>query len=75
MHRSAPADHPHRKVAGLERDLGLHGLQFNTCLVVFFITYILVELPSNYALKRFGGKKWLPGLVFCWVRFAPFYCR
>ncbi|KAG0142371.1 hypothetical protein CROQUDRAFT_662612 [Cronartium quercuum f. sp. fusiforme G11] len=54
------------KVAGLGKDLELTGLRFNICLAVFYITYILVEIPSNHLLRRFGPKTWLPLLVFGW---------
>lgn len=54
------------KVAGLETDLHLTGLRFNISLAVFYVTYVLVELPSNHLLRYFGAKVWLPGLVFLW---------
>lgn len=54
------------RIAGLSKDLGLEGLQFNTALAVFYITYILVELPSNIILKKVGGNIWLPTITFFW---------
>ncbi|KAG7449228.1 MFS transporter [Guyanagaster necrorhizus] len=54
------------RIAGLESDIHLHGNQFNTTLAVFYITYILVELPSNWVLKRMKANRWLPFLVFVW---------
>ncbi|MBW0469747.1 hypothetical protein O181_009462 [Austropuccinia psidii MF-1] len=54
------------KVGGMNTSLGLHGNQFNIGLAVFYITYIFSELPSNYILKRLGGKLWLPFLVASW---------
>ncbi|KAG0148511.1 hypothetical protein CROQUDRAFT_654783 [Cronartium quercuum f. sp. fusiforme G11] len=56
----------HDPVAGLETDLHLTGLRFNISLAVFYVTYVLVELPSNHLLRYFGAKVWLPGLVFLW---------
>ncbi|KAK3374950.1 major facilitator superfamily domain-containing protein [Podospora didyma] len=44
---------------GLERDLGLEKVQFNTALVIFFVPYIVLEIPSNIAVKRFSPRVWL----------------
>ncbi|EGG05702.1 uncharacterized protein MELLADRAFT_36671, partial [Melampsora larici-populina 98AG31] len=54
------------KVAGLERDLHLKGIQFNIALSAFTITYVIVKIPSNHILRKVGAKIWLPFLVFCW---------
>ncbi|EGG00547.1 uncharacterized protein MELLADRAFT_39679 [Melampsora larici-populina 98AG31] len=54
------------KVAGLERDLHLEGVQFNIALSLFTISYIIVKIPSNHILRKVGAKIWLPFLVFCW---------
>lgn len=54
------------KVGGMEQSLGLRGNQYNIGLAVFYISYILSELPSNYMLKVAGGKIWLPTLVASW---------
>lgn len=40
--------------SGIERDLGLVGFQFNIALTIFYIIYILFDVPSNLALKHFG---------------------
>ncbi|GJJ07535.1 hypothetical protein Clacol_001737 [Clathrus columnatus] len=53
-------------IAGLRTDLHLQGNQFNTALAVFYVTYILSELPSNWVLKRVHPNRWLPGIVFAW---------
>ncbi|OSC98925.1 MFS general substrate transporter [Trametes coccinea BRFM310] len=54
------------RIAGLERDTHLHGDQFNTALAVFYASYIIVELPSNWVLKKFKPSRWLPFLVVLW---------
>ncbi|KAJ1304616.1 hypothetical protein OPQ81_005758 [Rhizoctonia solani] len=51
------------KVAGLEKDIGLVGYQYNIGLSIFYITYALSEVPSNLLLKRVGADKWIPVLV------------
>ncbi|TCD70815.1 hypothetical protein EIP91_001505 [Steccherinum ochraceum] len=54
------------RIAGLEADTHLKGNQFNTCLAVFYVSYILVELPSNLILKKMKPSRWLPFLVAVW---------
>ncbi|CEL58879.1 putative transporter C1683,12 OS=Schizosaccharomyces pombe (strain 972 / ATCC 24843) GN=SPBC1683.12 PE=3 SV=1 [Rhizoctonia solani AG-1 IB] len=51
------------KVAGLEKDIGLVGYQYNIGLSLFYITYALSEVPSNLLLKQVGADKWIPILV------------
>jgi MFS family permease len=40
------------KIEGLPEDLGLNDAQYNTCLAIFFVPYVLLEVPSNYILSR-----------------------
>ncbi|THH32727.1 hypothetical protein EUX98_g1476 [Antrodiella citrinella] len=54
------------RIAGLEKDTHLVGNQFNICLAVFYVSYILVELPSNLILKKMKPSRWLPFLVAIW---------
>ncbi|KAK4242406.1 major facilitator superfamily domain-containing protein [Achaetomium macrosporum] len=44
---------------GLERDLGLGGVEYNTALTIFFVPYVLFEIPSNILLKHFSPRVWL----------------
>ncbi|OTA94314.1 hypothetical protein M434DRAFT_20964 [Hypoxylon sp. CO27-5] len=43
----------------LPQELGLTGLQPNTALAVFFVPYIIFEIPSNLLMKRFSPRVWL----------------
>jgi len=52
------------RLAGFERDLGLRGYQFNILLSVFYVSYIVFEIPSNIACKYFGPGKWIPFISF-----------
>lgn len=54
------------RLAGLEIDLGLHGLQFNHALAIFYPFYILVEVPSNLMLKRTRPSLWFAFLMTSW---------
>ncbi|KAL1719622.1 major facilitator superfamily domain-containing protein [Schizophyllum commune] len=51
------------RIAGLEADTHLKDTQFN---VVLAGIYILVELPSNWVMKKFKANRWLPFLVASW---------
>lgn len=46
-------------VLGLRGDTDLTGNRFNIALSMFFVSYILLELPSNMLCKRFGPRVWL----------------
>ena len=40
------------------------GDQYNTALTIFFVPYIVFEIPSNILLKRFKPHVWLSGCMF-----------
>ncbi|KAJ7433827.1 MFS general substrate transporter [Mycena galericulata] len=54
------------RIAGLEKDTGLVGNQFNIVLTVFYVTYLLIEVPSNLVMKKVGPNRWIPFLVALW---------
>lgn len=51
---------------GMNADLGLSAAQFGFASGVFFIGYILLEVPSNMALHRFGARRWLSRIMVTW---------
>lgn len=51
-------------VFGLVKDLNLAGNEYNTALTIFFVPYILFEIPSNILLKRLKPHVWLSGCMF-----------
>ncbi|MDL4912872.1 MAG: MFS transporter [Enterobacterales bacterium endosymbiont of Blomia tropicalis] len=51
---------------GMAQDLGLTAVQFGLASGVFFIGYILLEVPSNLALHRFGARRWLARIMISW---------
>ncbi|GAB1199673.1 hypothetical protein APSETT444_009030 [Aspergillus pseudonomiae] len=53
------------RLLGLEKDLGLFGLRFNIALMCLFVSYCIVELPSNILCKIVGGHIYIPTLVLC----------
>jgi len=52
------------RLAGLEADLGLAGYDYNLLLTMFYISYIIFEIPSNVCCKYFGPGKWIPFISF-----------
>ncbi|CAN9417370.1 unnamed protein product [Alternaria alternata] len=55
------------KIEGMVTDLGLDGVQWNIVLSVFFVPYILLEVPSNILLKKFQRPSYYLGiLIVCW---------
>ncbi|CAG8959199.1 hypothetical protein HYFRA_00012556 [Hymenoscyphus fraxineus] len=47
----------------LPSDLKLLGVQPNVALTIFFVPYILFEIPSNLLMKRFKPQVWLSGCI------------
>lgn len=42
------------RLGGLEEDLGLVGNQYQVCISILFVGYILFQVPGNMILNRFG---------------------
>jgi hypothetical protein len=52
-------------VFGLSKELGIDGgNKYNNALVIFFVPYILFEIPSNILLKKFKPRVWLSICMF-----------
>lgn len=55
------------KIEGMVEELNMTGVQYNTILAVFFIPYVLFEVPSNILLKKWGRPSWYLGtLITVW---------
>jgi hypothetical protein len=54
------------KIAGLNDDLKLHGLQYNAAVTLFYVPYTLLEVPSNIVLKLMRPSVWISILLFSW---------
>ncbi|KAF9457120.1 sugar transporter [Collybia nuda] len=55
------------RLRGFEEDLGLHGNQFATILAIYFVGYILMQVPSNMLLSYVKKPSWhLPGSMVIW---------
>ncbi|KAL4966832.1 putative MFS transporter [Aspergillus stella-maris] len=52
-------------VLGMEADLGIeNSTKYNTALTIFFVPYIIFEIPSNILLKKLKPHVWLSGCMF-----------
>jgi MFS family permease len=60
------------KIDGLTKDLKLTGNKFNVALVVFYVPYIAVDVPSNWVVKHFQAGYYLPFLLICWGLVSTF---
>ena len=54
--------------AGLQmnRDLGFTPAVFGLGASLFFVSYFLVEVPSNLALQRYGARRWIARIMITW---------
>ncbi|RMZ68794.1 pantothenate transporter liz1 [Pyrenophora seminiperda CCB06] len=54
------------KIASMGDDLKLTSQQYSTALVVFFVTYVVFEPPSNMLLVRLKPSVYLPIIMTIW---------
>ncbi|KAI9806243.1 MAG: hypothetical protein M1825_006358 [Sarcosagium campestre] len=54
------------RLEGLVTDLNITGNQYLTGLTIYFIGYVLFEVPCNIILKRTSPRQWLPTLTIAW---------
>jgi ACS family tartrate transporter-like MFS transporter len=50
----------------MKRDLAMSDAAFGAGAGIFFIAYFLFEVPSNFALKRFGARMWIARIMVTW---------
>jgi MFS family permease len=53
-------------------DLHLDGNKFNIALVVFYIPYIAIDIPSNWVVKRLQAGRYIPSLLIAWRTVSTF---
>ncbi|KAH0344322.1 MFS general substrate transporter, partial [Aureobasidium melanogenum] len=54
------------KIQGMTAELKMGGHDYNIALFVFFIPYILLEVPSNIVLKKISPSLWLSWIMVLW---------
>jgi len=50
----------------MSEDLGLTDTMFGLASGLFFVGYLLFEIPSNLALHRFGARRWMARIMVTW---------
>ncbi|KAK9454719.1 major facilitator superfamily domain-containing protein [Dipodascopsis uninucleata] len=51
---------------GISADLGLKGTEYNTCISILFVGYLIGQVPSNMMLTRFRISWFLSAFVLIW---------
>ncbi|KAL3481891.1 major facilitator superfamily domain-containing protein [Aspergillus californicus] len=55
------------RISGMDEDLGLdQGSRASVSLMVFFIGYVIFEIPSNAFIHNLGAANWLAFLAVAW---------
>ncbi|KAF4443383.1 hypothetical protein F53441_11432 [Fusarium austroafricanum] len=54
------------RIEGMINDLHMSGNEYLTGLTLFFIGYVIFEIPCNIILKRTTPRLWLPTLTIAW---------
>jgi MFS transporter, ACS family, tartrate transporter len=50
----------------MNKDLGLSLPQYGVAASIFYVGYVLFEIPSNFALARTGARIWLTRIMVTW---------
>ena len=54
------------RIEGMTADLKMEASDYNIALFIFFIPYILLDIPSNIMMKRLRPSIYLSSLMLCW---------
>jgi hypothetical protein len=54
------------EVAGMDKDLHLDDSKFSWILIVFFVGYLIMEVPCNMVLSRSRPSVFLPTIMVLW---------
>lgn len=54
------------RLFGLEKSLNMPSNGFNTCLWIFYIPFVIIEIPSNLimSMNKIKPNYWLAGMMF-----------
>jgi ACS family 4-hydroxyphenylacetate permease-like MFS transporter len=50
----------------MNQELGLSATMFGVANTIFYLGYLLCEVPSNLLLARFGARRWLARIMITW---------
>lgn len=59
------------RLQGLEKDLKMGGQDYNVALFIFFVPYILFEVPSNLLIRKIAPSTWLSSIMILWGTDPP----
>ena len=54
------------RVEGLVKDLNMTGNEYLTGLTLYFVGYVLFEVPCNIVLRVWSPRMWFPTLTLVW---------
>lgn len=54
------------KIQGMATDLNLTGSKYNSALFMFFIPYLILDIPWNMIMKHLRPSRYLSALIFSW---------
>lgn len=54
------------RIEGLVADLDITGNEYLTGLTLFFVGYVIFEVPCNIVLKLWTPRMWLPTIALAW---------
>jgi MFS family permease len=63
---------------GMAKDLKLLvGDRYSIVSCLFFVPFVLFQIPGNIFVRKFGAKKWMAGIAFLWgvVELAMGWCN
>ena len=50
----------------MNKALGLTAAQYGLAAGLFFLGYLMFEIPSNLILAKIGAKRWIPRIMLSW---------
>jgi ACS family tartrate transporter-like MFS transporter len=50
----------------MNADVGLSSIAYGIGASVFFVSYFIFEVPSNFALSKFGPRLWIARIMITW---------
>ncbi|MCX9150081.1 MFS transporter [Pseudomonas sp. TB1-B1] len=50
----------------MNKDVGLTASIFGFGATLFFVAYVLFEMPSNVAMEKFGARRWIARIMITW---------
>ncbi|KAL6228855.1 hypothetical protein BDW75DRAFT_235613 [Aspergillus navahoensis] len=55
------------RIAGLDADTGIaEGNRYSIVLLVYYIGYVIFEIPSNIVIREVGARNWLAAIGAAW---------